>query len=143
MKQTRLAKMLAAIAACALATSVLAQSTTTTTTATDPATGTTTTAATTTTSAGTIVGYTPDADYITFRTTTGAAPVRYYYTKSTTIADPEGHTISWSALHPDTPATVYYATEGDRTIVRKIVVNQPAAVYEKRETTTTTTTEKP
>lgn len=115
----------------------LAQERTTTTTTTNPVTGTTTTESSTTTSTGTIMAYTPDSDYITFRTTTDAAPVRYYYTKSTTILDPEGRTMTWSAIRPDMPATVYYVNEGDRVVVRKIVLSQPAAVYEKRETTTT------
>src|SRR5438132_5406365 len=139
MKQTRLVKILAAGAAGAVALSTaFAQESTTTTTSTNPVTGTTTTEATTTTSTGTIAAYTPGSDYITFRTTTDAAPVKYYYTKSTTILDPEGRTVEWSAIRPDLPATVYYVKEGDRVIVRKIVLTKPAAVYEKKETTTTT-----
>jgi hypothetical protein len=65
--------------------------------------------------------------------------VRYYYTKSTTILDPEGKTVTWSAVQPDMPATVYYVKEGDRVVVRKIMLSKPAVV-EKKETTTTTTT---
>ena len=143
MKQTRLIKMLVAAVACAAAFGVaLAQETTTTTTTTaDPVTGTTTTASTTTTSAGTITAYTPDSDYIMFRTSAEAAPVRYYYTKETTILDPEGHTVNWSAVRPDMPATVYYTNVGDRVVVRKIVLAQPATIYKKEQTTTTTTKE--
>lgn len=138
MKQNRLAKLLAATAACAFAISVAsAQQTTTVTT--DP-TGTTTTS--TTTAAGTIMGYNPDRDFVTFRTRTDSAPVRYYYNKETAIVDPEGHTVTWSDIRPDMPATVYYTTEGDRMVVRRIMLNQPVTVY-KKETTTTTTTEKP
>ncbi len=140
MKQTRLAKILVAGAACAAALGIaLAQETTTTTTTTDPVTGTTTTEATTTTTAGTITAYTPDSDYIMFRSSSDTPPVRYYYTKDTTILDPEGRTVAWSVIRPDLPATVYYTNVGDRVVVRKIVLSQPAAVYEKRETTTTTT----
>jgi len=136
MKQTRLVKILAAGMACAGALGIaLAQETTTTTT--NPVTGTTTTA--TTTSTGTIAAYTPDSDYIMFRTSTASAPVRYYYTKDTTILDPEGHTVTWSAIRPDMPATVYYTNVGDRVVVRKVVLSQPTTVYEKKETTTTTT----
>jgi len=134
MKQTRLLKILAAVCAVGLSTA-LAQETTTTTT-TNPVTGTTTES--TVTSTGTITTYTPGTDYITFRTTTDATPVRYYYTKSTTILDPEGRTVTWSAIRPDLPATVYYVREGDRMTVRKIVLTKPA-VIEKKETTTTTT----
>ena len=135
MKETRLVKMLVAGIACAAAvTLALAQETTTTTT--NPATGTTTTA--TTTSTGTITAYTPDSDYISFRTTTDAAPVKYYYTKDTTILDPTGRTVTWSAIRPDLPATVYYVREGDRMLVRKIVLTKPATTIEKETTTTTT-----
>jgi hypothetical protein len=143
MKQTTLTKILAAGGICGLiAASALAQTTTTTTT-TDPVTGTTTTQQTTTSAAGNIVTYTPDSDYFMFRTTSSAAPVRYYYTKDTTVLDPEGHVVTWSAIRPDTPATVYYSTVGDRVVVRKVVLAQPAqpaAVIKREETTTTTTT---
>jgi hypothetical protein len=140
MKQTRLVKILAAGVACGTALGIaLAQETTTTTTTTNPVTGTTTTESATTTSTGTIAAYTPDSDYIMFRASTATAPVRYYYTKDTTILDPEGHTVTWSAIRPDMPATVYYTNVGDRVVVRKVVLSQPTTVYEKKETTTTTT----
>src|SRR5712691_7517993 len=101
MKQTRLVKILAAGVACAAALGIaLAQETTTTTTTTDPVTGTTTTESATTTSTGTIVTYAPDSDYIMFRTPPDAAPVQYYYAKDTTILEPEGHTVTWSAVRP-------------------------------------------
>jgi len=140
MKENRLSKMLAvgAISALALTTAV-AQETSTITKSTDPVTGTTTESATTT-SVGTIAAA-PASDYISFRTTTTAEPVKYYYTKSTTVVDPTGRTVEWSAVRPDMPATVYYAREGDRMIVRKVVLTRPVSeVIEKKETTTTTTT---
>src|SRR2546421_8051390 len=141
MKETTLAKILAVACGLSLATA-LAQTSTTVTTK-DAATGTAVSETSTTTSSGTITTYTPGTDYITFRTggTTGA-PVRYYYSKDTTILDPEGRTVTWSAVRPDLPATVYYVREGDRMLARKIVLSKPA-VIEKKETTTTTTTEKP
>ena len=133
--------MLAAGVACATAVAtVLAQQTTTTTTTADPVTGTTTTQATTTSSAGTIVTYTPDSDYFMFRTAPSVAPSRYYYTRDTAIVDPEGRTVSWSAIRPDMPATIYYTTVGDRVLVRRVVLSQPPAVIKHEETTTTTTT---
>jgi len=141
MKQTRLTKILATGALCAVAVGLaLAQDRTTTTTTMDPVTGTTTTQQTTTSAAGTIVTYTPDSDYITFRTAPDVPPVRYYYTKETSVVDPEGRVVSWSAIRPDMPATVYYTTVGDRVVVRKVVLAQPAAVIKREETTTTTTT---
>jgi len=140
MKQTRLIKILVAAVTCAAALGMaLAQETTTTTTTTDPVTG--ATQQTTVTTAGTITAYTPDSDYIMFRTSAEAAPARYYYTKDTTILDPEGHTVTWSAVRPDTPATVYYTHVGDRVVVRKVVLSQPTTIYKKEETTTTTTKE--
>ena len=140
MKETTLAKILAV--ACSLAVVTAMAQTSTTVTTKDAAAGTTTTETSTTTSTGTISTYTPGTDYITFRTSTEAAPVRYYYSKDTTILDPEGRTVTWSAVRPDLPATVYYTQDGDRMLVRKIVLSKPAMI-EKKETTTTTTTEKP
>jgi hypothetical protein len=142
MKQIRLVKILAAVLAVTVGTAV-AQQTTTTTTSVDPVTGTKTTESSTVTSQGTIVNYAPSSDYITFRSTTETAPIRYYYDKTTTILDPEGRTVTWSAVRPDEPATVYYVRDGDRMIVRKIILSKPGTVYEKKETTTTTTTTKP
>jgi hypothetical protein len=141
MKQTRLVKILTVAVACVATLGIArAQETTTTTTTADPVTGTTTTQATTTNSAGTIVTYTPDSDYFTFRTAPNVAPTRYYYTRDTTIVDPEGRTVSWSAIRPDMPATIYYTTVGDRVLVRKVVLSRPPAVIKHEETTTTTTT---
>jgi hypothetical protein len=141
MKQTRVMKILAASVSCAAALGIaLAQETTTTTTTTDPVTGTTTTQRTTTSAAGTIITYTPESDYFTFRTAPNMAPVRYYYTKETSVVDPEGRVLSLSAIRPEMPATIYYTTVGDRVVVRKVVVSQPAAVIKREETTTTTTT---
>src|SRR2546423_4612883 len=142
MKQTTLAKILAVVCSVGAVTA-MAQTSTTVTTTKDAAAGTAVTETSTTTSTGTIATYTPGTDYITFRTggTTGA-PVRYYYSKDTTVLDPEGRTVTWSAVRPDMPATVYYVREGDRMLVRKVVLSKPT-VIEKQTTTTTTTTEKP
>jgi len=139
MKQTTLAKILAV--ACGLGVVTAMAQTSTTVTTKDAAAGTSTTETSTTTSTGTISTYTPGTDYITFRTSTDAAPVRYYYSKDTTILDPEGHTVTWSAVRPDLPATVYYTRDGERMVVRKIVLSKPTVT--EKETTTTTTTQKP
>jgi len=139
MKQTTLAKILAV--ACSLGVVTAMAQTSTTVTTKDAASGTTTTETSTATSTGTISTYTPGTDYITFRTSTEAAPVRYYYSKDTTILDPEGQTVTWSAVRPDLPATVYYTRDGERMVVRKIVLSKPTVT--EKETTTTTTTQKP
>jgi hypothetical protein len=143
MKQNRLIKLLAAGAVSAIAlTTAFAQTSTTVTT--DPATTSSTTTTTSTSSmdaSGTITAYTPGSDYISFRTETSSAPVKYYYTKSTTIVDPEGKTVEWSMIKPDMPVKYTYVKEGDRMVVTKITLQKPISYYEK--TTTTTTTTKP
>src|SRR5438046_10176422 len=126
MKQTGLKKILGTAAICAAAAGLALAQQTTTTMTTDPVTGTTTTQQTTTSSAGNIVTYTPDSDSFMFRTTSAAAPVRYYYTKDTAVVDPAGRVVNWSAIRPDMPATVYSSTVGDRVVVRKVVLAQPA-----------------
>lgn len=138
MKDNTLTTIFAMGAACAIGLSAAsAQTTTSVTTNVEPG------AAELTTSTGSFATYTPGGEYFTFRTTTGAEPVKYYYTKETTVVDPAGHTVAWSDIRPDLPATVYYARQGDRMIVRKVVLTKPANVIEKKETTTTTTTTKP
>ena len=140
MKQTTLVKLLAGGAACAVALSTAFAQTDTTTTTTAGSTGvSTSTSSTTLSGSGTISAYTPGSDYITFRSETSAEPVKYYYTKSTTLVDPEGKTVEWSLLKPDMPVTYTYVKEGDRMVITKVTLTKPASYY-KKETTTTTTT---
>jgi hypothetical protein len=145
MKQNRLTTLLAAGAVSAIAlTTAFAQTSSTTTTTTDPATAVTSSASTTTSAvngSGTITTYTPGTDYISFRTETSTVPVKYYYTKTTTIVDPEGKTVEWSMLKPDMPVKYTYVKEGDRMVISRITLAKPVSSYEK--TTTTTTTSKP
>jgi hypothetical protein len=146
MKQNRLTTLLAAGAVSAIAlTTAFAQTSSSTTTTTNPAVTSSSSTTTSTTStvdgAGTITTYTPGSDYISFRTETSAEPVKYYYTKSTTIVDPEGKTVEWSMLKPDMPVKYTYVKEGDRMVISKITLTKPVSYYEK--TTTTTTTTKP
>ena len=147
MKQNRLTTLLAAGAVSAIAlTTAFAQTSATTTTTTNPAVTTSSSTTTSTTSldgTGTISAYTPGSDYISFRSETSSAPVKYYYTKSTTIVDPEGKTVEWSALRPDMPVRYTYVKDGDRMVISKITLTKPIASYEKETTTTTTTTKKP
>src|SRR5437867_11773830 len=134
MKQTGLKKILAAVAIYAAAVGLAIAQQTTTTTTTDPVTGTTTTQQTTTSSVGHIVTYTPDSDYFTFRTAANAAPVRYYYPKAPTVVDPEGRVAKWSAIRPDVPASIYYATVGERVVGRDVVVPRPARTRRREAT---------
>lgn len=144
MKHTKLLKMLAAGTAGAIALSTVAfaqeSSTTTTTTAPD---GVRTTSTSTSDGTGMITTYSPGSDTIMVRSDANTAPVKYYYTKKTTVVDPEGRTVEWSAIRPDMPVTYTYAREGDRMIVTKVTLQKPLTYYEKKETTTTTTTTKP
>src|SRR6195256_73728 len=146
MKQNRLTTLLAAGAVSAIAlTTAFAQTSSTTTTTTNPAVTTSSSTTTSTSSvdaSGTITTYTPGSDYISFRTETSSEPVKYYYTKSTTIVDPEGKTVEWSMLKPNMPVKYTYVKEGDRMVISKITLTKPVSYYEK-ETTTTTTTTKP
>ena len=142
MKQNRLTTLLAAGAVSAIAfTTAFGQ--TTTTTKTDPATSVTTSSSSTTSTStidgsGTITTYTPGSDYISLRTETTTTPVKYYYTKSTTIVDPEGKTVEWAMLKPDMPVKYTYVKEGDRMVISKITLTKPLSSYEKTTTTTTT-----
>ena len=140
MKQNRLTTLLAAGAVSAIAlTSAFAQTSATTTTTTNPAV--TTSSTSSVDASGTITAYTPGSDYISFRTETSSAPVKYYYTKSTTIVDPEGKTVEWFMLKPDMPVKYTYIKDGERMVISKITLEKPVSYYEK--TTTTTTTTKP
>jgi hypothetical protein len=139
MKQTTLLTLLAVAASGSLA---LAQTSSTTTTTSAGGVSESTTSTSTLSGSGTISAYTPGSDYITFRSETSAAPVKYYYTKKTVLVDPDGRTVEWSALKPDMPVTYTYVKEGDRMVVSKVTLTKPV-VTEKETTTTTTTTAKP
>lgn len=147
MKQNTLTKLFAAGAVCALTVgTALAQTSTTVTT--DPnagvTTGTSVTTGTTSTStldgSGTITTYTPGSDYIMFRSETSAEPVKYYYSKNTTVVDPTGATVEMSMLKPDMPVRYTYVKEGDRMVISKVTLEKPISYYKKETTTTTTTT---
>jgi hypothetical protein len=145
MKQNRLITLLAAGAVSAIALTTAFAQTSSTTTTTNPAvtsSSSTTTSTSTVDGTGTITTYSPGSDYISFRTETSSEPVKYYYTKSTTIVDPEGKTVEWSMLKPNMPVKYTYVKEGDRMVISKITLTKPVSYYEK-ETTTTTTTTKP
>jgi hypothetical protein len=121
MKQTRLLKMLAVAFAMTLGTAVAQQ--------------TKTFDSNTVSDRGTITAYAPGSDYIAFQRDMDKTPERYYLTKNTTILDPGGRVVTWSALHSDLPATVYHEREGNRLVVRKILLRKPGTVYERKTIT--------
>ena len=144
MKQNRLMKLLAAGAVSAIALTTAIAQTSTSSTSTTTTNGVDVKSSTTTTNidgTGTITSYTPGTDYISFRTETSTAPVKYYYTKNTTIVDSEGKTVEWTMLKPEMPVKYTYVKDGDRMVISKITLAKPVSSYEK--TTTTTTTTKP
>ena len=155
MKHTPLSKLLAVGAVTAVAlSSALAQSSTTTTTVPSTSTSVSTSSGTgvsattsTSTSAldgtGTITTYSPGTEYLEMRTETSQAPVKYYYTKNTTVVDSTGAAVDMALLRSDLPVRYSYVKEGDRMVVSKITVQKPLAEIRKTtETTTTTTTKK-
>ena len=142
MKQNRIIKLLVAgaVSAVALTTAFAQTSSTTTTSTTDSATGVTSSSTSTIDGTGTITTYTPGSDYISFRTETSSAPVKYYYTKTTTVVDSDGKTVEWSMLKPDMPVRYTYVKDGDRMVISKITLAKPASYYEEKTTTTATPT---
>jgi hypothetical protein len=140
MKQNTFTKMLAAGAACALALgTALAQESNSTTVTTDGGGVTTSTTTTTRDGTGTITAFSPNSDFITFRTEASAEPVKYYFTKDTTVVDPEGNTVEFSMLKPDMPVHYTYIKKGHRMVISKVTLEKPVSYYKKTTTTTTTT----
>jgi hypothetical protein len=139
MKQNTFTKLLAVGAACTLALgTALAQETSTTTTTTAGSTG-VSTSTSTMDGTGTITAFTPSSNYITFRTETSSEPVKYYFSKETTVVDPEGNTVEMSMLRPDMPVHYTYTRDGDRMVITKVTLEKPISYYKKESTTTTTT----
>ncbi|HEY3662243.1 MAG TPA: hypothetical protein VGL24_03745 [Chthoniobacterales bacterium] len=140
MKQNTFTKLFAAGAACALTLgTALAQDTSTTTSVTAGGAGVSSTSTSTMDGTGTITSYSPGSDYIMFRSATNAEPVKYYYSKNTTVVDPTGATVEMSMLKPDMPVHYTYTREGDRMVITRVTLEKPISYY-KKETTTTTTT---
>ena len=90
---------------------------------------------TTTTYSGTVSDISPSSSTIVFKSESSSAPVSYRYNKTTTWVDSSGSVIT-SEQTRNSPVTVYYAKDGDSTIVTKVVASKPSIT---KETTTTTT----
>ena len=146
MKQTLSGKMLAigAVSVVALSTAFAQTTTKETTTSTTGTAGVSASSTSTSTSAldgtGTITTYSPGTDYVSVRTTSSEAPVKYYTTKTTTVVDSTGAPVDMSLLRSDLPVRYSYVKEGDRMVVSKITVQKPLAEIKETKTTTTTTT---
>ena len=142
MKQNRFIKLLAtgAVSAIALTTAFAQTSSTTTTDPAVPATSSSSPTPSTSTveGSGTITSYTPGDNFILLRPETSIAPVMYYTTKTTTIVDPAGKAVQWSALKAHTPVKYTYVNDGDRLVISKITLTKSVSSDKKKEKTTTT-----
>jgi hypothetical protein len=104
---------------------------------------------TTTSAGGTITEFSPDS--VVIHSETSTEPMRYSYSKATTVVDENGAPVDISVVKSGVPVQVYYDRDGDRMVARRIVVRrtttEPAAVAPEpgvvlqKDTTTTTTTQ--
>ena len=96
-----------------------------------------------TTSGGTITEFSPTGDSIVLHSELSSEPLRYSYSKSTTIVDQNGVQADVSVIKTGMPVQIFYDRDGERMIARRIVVRrtatEPVRVI-RRQTTTTTTT---
>ena len=92
----------------------------------------------TTNSAGTISEFNPDT--IVIQSEASVAPVRYYYTDTTTYVDENGAPVTVKTVRSGLPVTVYYTKIGDRNVATKVIVRKSVAPPVEETTTKTTTT---
>jgi DNA/RNA endonuclease YhcR with UshA esterase domain len=93
----------------------------------------------TTTYTGVVSEINPGTSTIILKSETAPAPVTYTFTKETVFVDAQGKVVSSETIR-NVPVTVEYLKEGDRTIVRRVVMTRPGSVIRKEETTTHTET---
>jgi hypothetical protein len=93
----------------------------------------------TTTYSGVVSEINPSSSTIILKSETDPAPVTYTFTKETTFVDAQGKVVSYETIR-NSPVTVEYIKEGDRTIVRRVVATRPSVTTHKEETTTHTET---
>jgi hypothetical protein len=75
----------------------------------------------TTTFTGTVSEVNPSASTIILRGESSPTPVTYSFTPQTTFVDATGNTITVDKIR-NSPVRVEYATEGGRTVARRVVV---------------------
>jgi hypothetical protein len=127
MKQIGFTKILALAFAMTLSTAMAQRAETSTGSTTGTAMGSDTVSA-----IGMIKAYSQGSDYFAFQADTDKTPQRYYYTKNTTILDPGGRVVTWSAIRADVPAIVYYVPEGNRLVAQKILLRRQGTVYQQK-----------
>ena len=97
----------------------------------------TTTTEKTTTYSGVVSEINPTTSTIIVKSDTATDPTTYNFTKETVFVDGQGKVVTYETVK-NSPVTVEYTTEGDRTIVRRVVMTKPGSVT--KETTTHTET---
>jgi hypothetical protein len=90
----------------------------------------------TTTYTGVVSAIDPGASTLIVKSET-KTPVTYNFTKETVFVDAQGNVVSSETIR-DAPVTVEYLNEGDRTIVRRVVMTRPSSVIRTEETRTVT-----
>ena len=75
----------------------------------------------TTTYSGVVSEINPTTSTIILKSEKAPAPVTYNTTKETVFVDAQGNVVSSETIR-NAPVTVEYIKEGDRTIVRRVVV---------------------
>jgi hypothetical protein len=78
----------------------------------------TTTTTTTASTSGTVSEFGPNT--IVVRSTTSSEPIRYSYTKTTTVVDEMGKPVAVESVKAGVPVTVYYDNTGK--VATKVVV---------------------
>jgi hypothetical protein len=77
----------------------------------------------TTTYSGVVSEINPTTSTIILKSEKAPAPVTYNYTKETTFVDAQGKVVSYETIR-NLPVTVEYSKDGDRTIVRRVIVTK-------------------
>ena len=91
----------------------------------------------TTTYSGVVSEVNPTTSTIILKSETAPAPVTYNFTKETVFVDGQGKVVTYETIK-NSPVTVEYVKEGERTIVNRVVMTKPGSVT--KETTTHTET---
>ena len=93
----------------------------------------------TTSYSGVVSDFNTGTSTMILKSETAPAPVTYTFTKETVFVDAQGKIVSQETIR-NAPVTVEYVKEGDRTIVRRVVVTTPNGGTRVKETTTQTET---
>lgn len=84
-------------------------------------------------STGTVSEFSPDA--LVIHSETATAPTRYVVGRDVEYVDEAGAPVSVDIVKRDLPVSISYVREGDRMIVRRVIVHRhvtPAPVVEER-----------